>query len=354
MKHAKRTCWLLAALVCASCGHHAAQEETAVFVKTDTVRLYRQNLEATFPGKVKAASDLDLAFKVSGTLQRIPVRQGSFVRKGGLLAEMDDRDYRTQLNATEAEYQQIKNEASRVIELYEKQSASRSDYDKAVYGLQQIEAKYEAHRHALEDTKIYAPFDCYVEKVYFDAFETVSAGLPVVAVINAGMPEVEINIPSADYLRRDLFESFSCRITLYPDKVYPLELAGISHKANLNQLYTTTLVMLPNEHSMQLPTPGMSAMVTITYRQEDHQPVQVPVSAVFTDGGASKVWVYRDGTVTAAAVTVEMMLDDGTVILDSGVEPGSLVVTAGAHTLKEGQQVRLLPPVTETNKGGML
>ena len=132
-------------------------------VKTDTVRVYQQNVTATFPGKIKAASDLDIAFKVRGTLLRMPSRQCTFVRKGTLIAEMDDRDYRTQLSATEAEYNQIKNEASRVMELYEKQSASKSDYEKALYGLQQISAKYEAHRNALADTRLYAPFDGYIE-----------------------------------------------------------------------------------------------------------------------------------------------------------------------------------------------
>ena len=265
--------------VLSACHHQAANTTSAPVVKTDSVRVYQQNVTATFPGKVKAAEDLDIAFKVSGTLLRMPARQGTYVRKGTLIAEMDDRDYRTQLSATEAEYNQIRNEATRVMELYEKQSASKSDYEKALYGLQQISAKYEAHRNALADTRLYAPFDGYIEQVYFDAHETVSAGMPVISMINAGLPEVEINIPSADYMRRAEFASFDCRIELFPDRTYPLELVGLKQKANLNQLYTMVLRMLPVPYDA-VPTPGMSAMVTITYRSGENARLQLPAPAV--------------------------------------------------------------------------
>ncbi len=347
-------CMTLLSVLCA-CHRHTAGTSSEPVVKTDTVRVYQQNVTATFPGKVKAASDLDIAFKVSGTLLRMPARQGTFVRKGTLIAEMDDRDYRTQLSATEAEYNQIRNEASRVMELYEKQSASKSDYEKALYGLQQISAKYEAHRNALADTRLYAPFDGYIEQVYFDAHETVSAGMPVISMINAGLPEVEINIPSADYMRRADFESFECRIELYPGRSYPLELIGLKQKANLNQLYTMVLRMLPVSYE-DLPTPGMSAMVTITYRSEENARMQLPAPAVFALDGKSCVWVYNPDTQTVDLrnVTVESLLDNGTMVIRDGVRAGEIVVTAGVHAVEQGQKVRLLPPVSATNIGGLL
>ena len=76
----------------------------------------------TYPGRVKAAADVDLAFRVAGPIIRIPVQVGSFVRKGEVIAEIDPRDYELQYKATEAEYKQIKSEAERVIELYNRKS----------------------------------------------------------------------------------------------------------------------------------------------------------------------------------------------------------------------------------------
>lgn len=65
---------------------------------------------------------------------------------------------------TEAEFRQVKGEAERVIELYNRKSVPVNDYEKAVYGLRQITAKYNAHRNALEDTRLLAPFDGIFKK----------------------------------------------------------------------------------------------------------------------------------------------------------------------------------------------
>lgn len=65
-----------------------------------------------------------------------------------MLAELDPTDYQVQLDATEAEYRQIKAEAERVIALYQENGTTPNTYDKAVYGLKQITSKYSTTRPA--------------------------------------------------------------------------------------------------------------------------------------------------------------------------------------------------------------
>ena len=90
-------CFLIAA-----CGGRKSNEQQTQLVKIDTVRAASQLTEHQYPGKVKAAQDVNLAFRVSGTLLRIAVEDGAKVRQGDLLAELDPTDYRVQLDATEA------------------------------------------------------------------------------------------------------------------------------------------------------------------------------------------------------------------------------------------------------------
>ena len=155
---------LVAPLLLVGCAQHTLNQSVKT-VKVDTVSVCSVESGTDYPGKVRVATDADLAFRVSGTILRIPVKEGQYVKQGTLLAEMDPRDYKVQLSATEAEYKQIKGDAERVITLYQKGTASQSDYDKAVYGLQQITAKYDNHKNQLKDTRLVAPFDGYVQKV---------------------------------------------------------------------------------------------------------------------------------------------------------------------------------------------
>ena len=323
-------------------------------VKVDTVRAYGEKSRTTFPGKVKAASDVNLAFRIGGPVAKIHVDVGSYVKQGQILAEIDLRDYAVQLAATEAEYKRIKAEAERVIALYEKNGVTPNEYDKAVYGLQQITAKYEAHKNALVDTKLRAPFDGYVQKRFFDPDETVGAGMPVISMISTNRPEVEINIPSLDFIRRDQFESFSCTVNIYPDKTFPLELIGIAQKANLNQLYNMRLKI--KDDSEKLLSPGMIATVTIQYKTGQTMLVSIPFSAVFEADNVSNVWVYKHDTQTveARAITIREIHTDGTIIVSEGLNENELVVSAGAHVLHAGDKVKLLPAVSPTNIGGLL
>lgn len=147
-----------------------------------------------------------------------------------MIAEIDPRDYELQYKATEAEYKQIKSEAERVIELYNRKSVPENDYDKAVYGLQQITSKYNAHKNALKDTRLVAPFDGYIQKKYFDTDETVAAGMPVISMIDTRYFEVEIDVPSSDYVRRHLFNRFTAVADVFPDRVFPLELIDVTKR----------------------------------------------------------------------------------------------------------------------------
>ena len=161
-------------------------------------------------------------------------------------------------------------------------------------------------------------------------------------------PEVEINIPSSEYNRRNEFDSFSCRIG---KEQLPLTLISISPKANLNQLYTARFKVTSNSENALA---GMITTVTIKYKFSDDAKLIVPVTAISNTGGDSHVWVYDNGTVTKVSVKPEEVYADGYVSINGNIKAGALVVSGGANNLKEGQKVRPLEPKSNTNIGGLL
>lgn len=322
-------------------------------VRTGVAETYGAGTQLEFPGRVKAAQEVNLGFQVGGTLQRFAAGEGSFVREGELLAALDDRDYRLQLEAAEAEYNRIRAEAERVMALYADSAVTADTYDKARYGLRQITAKYENCKNQLADTRITAPFDGYVQRKLFDAPTVVAAGMPVVTFISSAAAEVEINIPGAEYVRRGEFAAFEASFDFWPGRRIPLRLLSISPKANANQLYTVRLGLSAGEEPA--PAPGMNTMVGITFRPAGEARTVVPASAVFSRDGRSCVWICRaDSTVTGREVQVERLHTDGSALLGPGLSAGERVVTSGVHQLHEGAKVAPLGETSETNVGGLL
>ena len=355
MKTKGLTVYLLAALLlCISCSDKTASKENIPNVRLYSVKSAIGTNSDEFPGRVVAAEEVNMAFKVSGNLKEVYVKEGTKVSKGQLIAEIDPRDYQVQLDATEAEYKGIKAEAERVIALYSDSVATADEYDKARYGLKQITAKLENAKNQMGDTKIYAPFNGFVQKRLYDPPTVVVAGMPVVTLVSNGKQEVEINIPSSTFMNRANIISAYAKFDYLPDKKVPLILINITPKANANQLYEARLE-LPLDLS-PAPSPGMNTLVTLVTGTEEHSKTEIPTTALFKKDGKSCVWLYdeKSQTISRKEVIVERLHSNGSAIISNGIDNGAKIVSVGVHKLSDGQQVRPLKERSKTNIGGLL
>jgi RND family efflux transporter MFP subunit len=343
------------------CGSRSGKTEAIVYTaKIDTARLFGGDYPSVYPGTVKPDAEASLSFRVAGTITNMPYEEGKFVRKGTIIAELDSRDYRIQVAATEAEYNQIKLTAERVIELYKRGSATKSDYEKAVYGLEQITAKYDAHKNQLKDTRLDAPFDGYIQKKIHSKGETVAAGMPVISMTANKEWHIEINLPVQDYARRNDFKTFEATVSTNPDVKLPLEVIELSPKGNANQLYQMVFRVKKTGDTSVVLAAGMSAEVTITYHWEQkttkETEYEIPVSALFEINGNPHVWIFtsENTPLKARAVVVGEIKRDGYMIINKGIKEGEMIVTSGVHSIKEGMKVKPLPAPSKTNIGGLL
>ena len=337
-----------------ACKSELKSSNSYQLVKTCKVEEWEGALSVNYPGRIKAAEEVKLSFRVAGPLKKVYVGEGERVRKGQLLAEIDPRDYRLQYESTQAEYNQVVGETNRIIELYKRGSVSINEYDKAVAAKERITSLYHVHRNALNDTKLYAPFDGYIQNKYFVAPEIVSQGLPVLAMLDDQYFEVNVDIPATDYVRKEDFEHSYIVVDVFPDVVLPLELVDVVKGANYNQLFKVRFHL--KRSALPGIAAGMSALVTIDFAKDSNKHWMVPISALFTEKGHSYVWIYReqDSTVLKKEVEIERFDKSGQVWVNGDLERGEVIVSAGVNDLKEGQKVKQLNPVSASNIGGLL
>jgi RND family efflux transporter MFP subunit len=355
MKNKKMIVYAVTAIVIfCCCGRKTGEIAPIIYTaKIDTVRLSGGVQKSVYTGTVKSNADASLSFRVAGTISRMPFEEGKFVRKGTVIAELDARDYRIQVSATEAEYNQIKLTAERVMELYKRGSTTQSDYEKAVYGLQQITAKYKAHKNQLKDTRLEAPFDGYIQKKIQQIGETVAAGMPVISMIGSKEWLIEINLSVQDYARKNDFKSFEATLSTNPNIKLSLEPFELSPKGNANQVYG--MVFRIKKTDTVVLAAGMSAEVTI-FSSEQKPIYEIPVSAMFEIDGKPHVWIFvsEDTPLKAQAIVVGQMKRNGYIVITQGVKEGDMIVSSGIHAIKEGMKVKPLPAPSKTNTGGLL
>ena len=306
----------------------------------------------SYPAKTEARNNTELSFKVAGTISKILVKEGDHVVAGQVVARLDDRDYCTQLRATEAEYTQVKAECERVMAMHEERAVSDNNYDKARYGLQRITEKLTHHRNQVADCVIRAPFSGYVDGVYKKAMETTAPGLPVLSVYSSGGVDVVINIPERSYAQRKQKAIYTATFSSMPGKTFPLAVRSVAAMANANHLYEVHLTLTENVPDI---TPGMTAMVEVKREHVASYGAKVPIGAVWTEVQKSYVFVYdkKSSTVKKTEIKVEHIENDGNVVLSTGLQDGSQVVSSGVHHLVDGQKVSVLENTSELNVGNL-
>ncbi len=312
--------------------------------------------EATreFPGVVKEYQTNRLSFRVAGPISKIYVRQGEFIKKGELIAEIDSRDYQLQYDATKAEYEKIIAETERVIKLYERNSVSEADYQKALAGQRMITAKLQHTQNQLNDTKLRAPYDGYIQNIYFKAGEIVNIGMPIADMLDISKPTIEVFLPAEMYLQKENFKNLVAVSEFWP-KPLILSILEFQTKASGSSLLKTIFSIQSAPEDITI-IPGTEVKVRITLQLPTKNNPTIPISAIFYRTDTPFVWIFNpsDSTVVSRKIEIISIDPQGRAIISNGLQAGEYIVISGAHTLEENDKTELIQPRSKTNVGGLL
>lgn len=355
MKNITSLLLIVTTLLTISCKESEIKKEEYIRkVKTEEVKPLSPTENKQFSGIIKEAEEVNLPFRVAGPIKKIYVQEGDYIKRGALIAEIDPRDYQLKNRVAEAKYKQVKGEADRVIELYKRKSVASNDYEKAIAGEEMVSAQLKNAKDQLQDTKLYAPFSGYIQKVSYQEGEMVNIGMAIVSIIDISHFEVEIDLPTSMYLIKENFTKFSCALDNIDNESYPLELFATSKKANNNQLYRFYFRLDPKVNPKL--SPGMNISVDIEYDTKGSALLSIPLKSIFNRDGKRFVWKYNstDSTVHKCEITINSSISNGYVGVLSGVKSGDVIVTAGVDMISNGEKVRLTEKPSKTNIGNLL
>jgi membrane fusion protein (multidrug efflux system) len=154
---------------------------------------YRMTHATTNAAFVKA--DLvDLSPLVPGQVSEILVDEGYAVKKGDILAVLDDRDYKQALEKAQAYFRTARFNYERYEKLYTSRSISKMQFEGNEVSYTAAKADLEMAKLNLEHTKIIAPFNGIIAKRYVQNGNFVGPGLPVVSIYDPATIHVIANL----------------------------------------------------------------------------------------------------------------------------------------------------------------
>ena len=318
-------------------------------VKSMVIESIKQEETRSFPGKLEAAKKVNLAFQVSGVLNQLPVIKGQSVEEGQIVAQVDQSDFKSNLNAATASYNKSQADYDRGRQIFAKKLLSKADLDKLRATRDVNLSELEKARKAFKDTTLMAPFSGVVADIYIENFEDVAAKSPIMTLQDATTLEISIQVPehllvktSAETTEAlDIFAQFES----VPDQKFRLTIKEYSTKADPQTQTFEYILAMDSPENLNL-LPGMTVTVIATRKTGAQQEsISVPASAVVGDEREKHkhyIWlVTENSTVAKQSVEVGRITGQRIEIL-SGLKAGQRIVIAGAHYLRPDQPVRLL------------
>ena len=310
--------------------------------------------------EVKALDEVNLVARVEGFLRKRFFKEGSRVKKGELLFEIEPELYQAKVKAAQAKLTRARvaqknadTDYKRQRQLLSSKAVSERTFDKveatkleADADVKNAEAELEIARQNLSYTRILAPFDGVIGLSNYSDGNLVNASSGTLAtVVRNDVVRVEFVVSELQLLNmlgtgKNAAENFKFELITQDGKVYPFP-GKISFWDNrVNSSTGTFRIQAEFPNPKGALTPGMFGRIRMTSRKAA-KGVIVPEEALMADQAGEYLYtVAPDGVVARRNVHVAYR-EKGFAVISSGVKTGDVIVDAGIQHVRPGAKCKV-------------
>jgi membrane fusion protein (multidrug efflux system) len=289
----------------------------------------RDELEVT--GTVVANQQVDIVSELTRKVVRVNVKEGSKVKRGTLLFQLDDADLQAQLER----YHQQEKLAKK--DLIEKEAISQQDYDEASTNLKVLEAQIQELEVAIGKTRIVAPFDGQIGMINTHPGAIVSVNTILTDIEDNSVVKVEFSVPEkyTNVIQIGSEQSFTI---ISDQKQYKTKV--VARGASLSQDTRTLLVRGVTANPDGKLLPGQSARLNLSLNTSAGALTVASQSLIPSTNGYS-VFVARKNKAEALPVSIGQR-SASTVQITEGLQEGDTVIVSNLLRLGPGAPVQFI------------
>jgi len=323
-------------------------------VKVAVVTAAGQAQQRVFPARIESGDATDLSFKRGGQIETLDIRQGTSVKQGQPLAQLNTREVLQRVKDRQTSATLAQRQFDRFQTLAGRQAISKAEMDVQRATRDSANAALKIAQEELNQMTLVAPFGGVAASVHVRNHQVVSAGQPILTLTRTDLLDVVFSIPE------NLFKTLDIRNANYrpvvkinsmPDREFSAVYKEHTGSSDSNTLTWQVILTLPRPDDFPV-VGGVSGTVTINLANlpagAGQNALVVPLEAVVNPDNSPRnephVWVVQgDGDklqLEDRKVSVGQVTAQG-VIVTEGLKAGERVVAAGVGELHAKQPVRI-------------
>ena len=292
-------------------------------------------------GSFRPDEEVDLSFETSGKIISINFKEGTRVKKGELLAKINDKPLQAQLEKLTAQMKLAEAKEFRQKSLLGRDAISQESYDQIVTELQTIQADINLVRARISETELRAPFNGTIGLRYVSEGSYTNPSTKIARLVKISPIKIEFSIP----------EKYTYEVKVgYPvtftvdgsNEVYKASVYAIDPKVELSTRTILLRALYPNTREEMKP--GRFSYVTLLMSQINNA-IAIPTEALVPEMEGEIVYVYKNGRAKVTAVDIGLRTES-LIQITKGLKFGDTLVTSGILQLRHDLPVVLDTVVT--------
>ena len=293
---------------------------------------------------LKSRKNVVILSEFQGALKNFFVREGQLVKKGELLAEINDSGLKEQLDQMLIQANYTKDNFDRVKRLWEKNIGSEMQFLKAKSDFETNNKMVEQIRDQLSKTKIYAPFDGEIDEIISNLGSNLVPGSPILRVVNLDIIYAEAQVPEKYVSSIELGTEALVSIPLLNKEVT----SKIVQSGNfINPNNRTFRVEAPVENKDKRIKQNLNARIKIK-NYSNIKALVVPLRVIREDAsGRPFIYKLAETDKKDILLTVKIFVETGAnndeeIEITKGLSIGDIIVLEGANNVEDNQRVRVI------------
>ncbi|MEZ9448330.1 efflux RND transporter periplasmic adaptor subunit [Vibrio splendidus] len=297
-------------------------------------------------GKIRATDSAALTFSASDKILNIHFKDGDSVKKGELIAQLDNTKAKADLDKARSSLALAKSKLKRVQELLKKQPDSMSQQDVEELGEQAnlAAADFRQKEALMNDYLLVAPFDGQLTNFTHSVGSKIDGATALVSLIKLDPVEVQYSIGQSDLGNAKLGQNVSIQVDAFIDEAFSGVVDYIAPAVDESSGRVEVHAHVTNpDHRL---VPGMFAKVS-QMTSEDTTQMVVSQNSVQAKNAQRFVWIVNGEKIEQRIVELGVNTNDGYVVVENGLKLGDQVVVTGQQNLKKASLVKVMNPNAE-------